>query len=164
MPWYEKKPKEDVVENSSGNARVKDPQGKEKDDAGIEEALEEDMNKKTQFGVSKCRVYNNNNRTQSRMSEDGGEQGIDFEETFSPVARFETVRIILALAAPMRWTVFQYDVKSAFLDGELKEEVYVQQREFFEVPGDEHKLYKLEKALYGLKEAPQIQACEVRVL
>ncbi|GJT24168.1 ARID DNA-binding domain-containing protein [Tanacetum coccineum] len=51
MPWYEKKPKEDVVESSSGNARVKDPQGKEKDDAGIGEALEEDMNKKTQFGV-----------------------------------------------------------------------------------------------------------------
>nr|GEX44668.1 ARID DNA-binding domain-containing protein [Tanacetum cinerariifolium] len=51
MPWYEKKPKEDVVESSSGNARVKDPQGKEKDDAGIKEALEEDMNKKTQFGV-----------------------------------------------------------------------------------------------------------------
>nr|GEZ49736.1 hypothetical protein [Tanacetum cinerariifolium] len=51
MPWYEKKPKEDVVQSSSGNARVKDPQGKEKDDARIEEALEEDMNKKTQFGV-----------------------------------------------------------------------------------------------------------------
>ncbi|GKD73585.1 ARID DNA-binding domain-containing protein [Tanacetum coccineum] len=51
MPWYEKKPKEDVVESSSGNARVKDPQGKEKDDAGKEEALEEDMNMKTQFGV-----------------------------------------------------------------------------------------------------------------
>nr|GEX40916.1 ARID DNA-binding domain-containing protein [Tanacetum cinerariifolium] len=51
IPWYEKKPKEDVVESSSGNARVKDPQGKEKDDARIEEALEEDMNKKTQFGV-----------------------------------------------------------------------------------------------------------------
>ncbi|GJZ87576.1 ARID DNA-binding domain-containing protein, partial [Tanacetum coccineum] len=51
MPWYEKKPKEDVVESRSGNARIKDPQGKEKDDAGIKEALEEDMNKKTQFGV-----------------------------------------------------------------------------------------------------------------
>ncbi|GKB98353.1 ARID DNA-binding domain-containing protein [Tanacetum coccineum] len=50
-PWYEKKPKEDVVESSSGNARVKDPQGKEKDDAGKEEALEEDMNMKKQFGV-----------------------------------------------------------------------------------------------------------------
>ncbi|GJR47075.1 ARID DNA-binding domain-containing protein [Tanacetum coccineum] len=50
-PWYEKKPKEDVVKSSSGNARVKDPQGKEKDDAGKEEALEEDMNMKTQFGV-----------------------------------------------------------------------------------------------------------------
>nr|GEV42268.1 bulb-type lectin domain-containing protein [Tanacetum cinerariifolium] len=51
MPWYEKKPKEDVAESSSGNDRVKDLQGKEKDDAGMEEALEEDMNKKTQFGV-----------------------------------------------------------------------------------------------------------------
>ncbi|GJW17719.1 ARID DNA-binding domain-containing protein [Tanacetum coccineum] len=51
MPWYEKMPKEDVVESSSGNARVKDPQGKEKDDAGKEDALEEDMNKETKFGV-----------------------------------------------------------------------------------------------------------------
>nr|GEZ22372.1 60 kDa jasmonate-induced protein [Tanacetum cinerariifolium] len=51
MPWYEKKPKQDVVESSSGNARAKDPQGKEKDDAGIKQALEEDMNKKTHFGV-----------------------------------------------------------------------------------------------------------------
>ncbi|GKC16513.1 retrovirus-related pol polyprotein from transposon TNT 1-94 [Tanacetum coccineum] len=59
------------------------------------------------------------------------EQGINFVETFSPVARFETVRIILALAAMMRWMVFQFDVKSAFLNGELKEEVYVQQPEFF---------------------------------
>ncbi|GKA56980.1 ARID DNA-binding domain-containing protein [Tanacetum coccineum] len=50
-PWYERKPKEDVVESSTGNARVKDPQGKEKDDAGKEEALEEDMNMKTHFGV-----------------------------------------------------------------------------------------------------------------
>nr|GEW40739.1 ARID DNA-binding domain-containing protein [Tanacetum cinerariifolium] len=50
-PWYERNPKEDVVENSSGNARLKDPEGKEKDDAGKKEALEEDMNKETQFGV-----------------------------------------------------------------------------------------------------------------
>ncbi|GKA18011.1 retrovirus-related pol polyprotein from transposon TNT 1-94 [Tanacetum coccineum] len=62
------------------------------------------------------------------------EQGIDFEETFSPVARFETVRIILALAAMMRWTVFQFDVKSAFLNGELKEEtkngIFVSQEKY----------------------------------
>ncbi|GKG31539.1 ARID DNA-binding domain-containing protein, partial [Tanacetum coccineum] len=51
MPWYEKKPKEDVVHSSNGNARVKDPQGEENDDAGIEEALDEDMNKKTQIEV-----------------------------------------------------------------------------------------------------------------
>ncbi|GJS05933.1 integrase [Tanacetum coccineum] len=83
------------------------------------------------------------------------EHGIDYEETFSPVARFETVRVILALAAQMQWTIFQFDVKSAFLNGELKEDVYVQQPEYFEVAGEEHKVYKLEKALYGLKQAPR---------
>ena len=83
------------------------------------------------------------------------EHGIDYEETFSPVARFETVRVILALAAQMQWTIFQFDVKSAYLNGELKEDVYVQQPEYFEIAGAEHKVYKLEKALYGLKQAPR---------
>ena len=53
------------------------------------------------------------------------QQGIDFEETCSPVARFETVRIVLALAAQLHWHVYQFDVKSAFLNGDLQEEVYV---------------------------------------
>ncbi|KAI4351147.1 hypothetical protein L6164_005530 [Bauhinia variegata] len=57
------------------------------------------------------------------------QQGIDFDETFSPVARFETVRTFLALATQLQWPVFQFDVKSAFLNGELKEEVYVSQPE-----------------------------------
>ncbi|GJR05413.1 retrovirus-related pol polyprotein from transposon TNT 1-94 [Tanacetum coccineum] len=69
------------------------------------------------------------------------EQGIDFKETFSPVGRFEPVRIILALATMMRWMVFQFDVKSAFLNGELKEEAprawYSKIDEFFHLNGFE---------------------------
>lgn len=83
------------------------------------------------------------------------QQGIDFEETFSPVARFETVRLLLALAAQLKWKVYQLDVKSAFLNGDLDEEVYVAQPEGFEIQGREEKVYKLNKALYGLKQAPR---------
>ncbi|GJR77080.1 retrovirus-related pol polyprotein from transposon TNT 1-94 [Tanacetum coccineum] len=61
------------------------------------------------------------------------QQGVDFDETFSPVARFETVRILLSLAAHLNWPVYQFDVKSAFLNGELEEEVYVCQPEGFVV-------------------------------
>ncbi|CAL5340443.1 unnamed protein product [Camellia sinensis] len=83
------------------------------------------------------------------------QHGIDFEETFSPVARFETVRIIFALAAQLQWPVYQLDVKSAFLNGDLQEEVYVTQPEGFMIEGKETKVYKLRKALYGLKQAPR---------
>lgn len=81
--------------------------------------------------------------------------GEDFEETFSPVARFETVRVLLALAAQMKWPVYQLDVKSAFLNGELSEEVYVTQPEGFQLEGKEDKVYRLNTALYGLKQAPR---------
>ena len=83
------------------------------------------------------------------------EQGVDYDETFSPVARFETVRTFLALAAQLGWPVFQFDVKSAFLNGELKEEVYVAQPEGFVVHDEVNKVYRLQKALYGLKQAPR---------
>ncbi|KAM0011978.1 putative RNA-directed DNA polymerase [Helianthus debilis subsp. tardiflorus] len=81
--------------------------------------------------------------------------GIDFQETFAPVARFETVRIMLSVAASMGWLVHQMDVKSAFLNGELNEEIYVEQPEGFVIPGKEGMVYKLFKALYGLKQAPR---------
>ena len=83
------------------------------------------------------------------------QQGIDFEETFSSVARFETVRTILALAAELRWLVYQFDVKSAFLNEDLQEEVYVTQPEGFIKKDKKTKVYKLRKALYGLKQAPR---------
>ncbi|KAF5794275.1 putative RNA-directed DNA polymerase [Helianthus annuus] len=82
-------------------------------------------------------------------------KGIDVEEVFAPVARLETVRLILALAVKEGWKVYHLDVKSAFLNGELAEEVYVQQPVGFEVKGQEQKVYKLNRALYGLKQAPR---------
>lgn len=81
--------------------------------------------------------------------------GVDFNETFSPVARMETIRTILAIAAQMELQVFQLDVKSAFLNGELEEEVYVEQPQGYVVKGQEQKVYRLHKALYGLKQAPR---------
>ena len=82
------------------------------------------------------------------------QEGVDYEETFSPVARFETVRTLLALDAQLSWYVYQFDVKSAFLNGELEEEVYVSQPKGFIISGKEEQVYKLNKALYGLKQAP----------
>jgi hypothetical protein len=81
--------------------------------------------------------------------------GIDYSEVFAPVARWDTIRLILALAAQKGWTVFQLDVKSAFLHGELEEAVYVEQPEGYVSKGEEHKVLKLKKALYGLKQAPR---------
>ncbi|GJZ99759.1 retrovirus-related pol polyprotein from transposon TNT 1-94 [Tanacetum coccineum] len=76
------------------------------------------------------------------------EEGIDFEESFAPVARLEAVRIFVAYAAHKSFLIYQMDVKMAFLNGPLKEEVYVAQPEGF-------KVYRLRKALYGLKQAPR---------
>lgn len=81
--------------------------------------------------------------------------GIDYEDVFAPVARLETVRIILALAGSNDWLVHHLDVKSAFLNGKLDEEVYVLQPEGFEKRGQMNRVYKLTKALYGLKQAPR---------
>ncbi|KAJ0577616.1 putative RNA-directed DNA polymerase [Helianthus annuus] len=81
--------------------------------------------------------------------------GVDFDEVFAPVARLETIRLLLSLAAKEGWELHHLDVKSAFLHGELKEEVYVVQPEGFVKEGEEHKVYKLSKALYGLRQAPR---------
>lgn len=83
------------------------------------------------------------------------QQGIDFDEVFAPVARLETIRLLINLAATNGWEIHHLDVKTAFLHGELKEVVYVSQPEGFEVKGCEHKVYKLNKELYGLRQAPR---------
>ncbi|KAD3337683.1 hypothetical protein E3N88_33203 [Mikania micrantha] len=82
-------------------------------------------------------------------------EGVDYTETFAPVARFETIRVIIAIAAHRGWELHQLDVKTAFLNGDLTEEIYVSQPEGFEVKGSETKVYRLRKALYGLKQAPR---------
>ncbi|KAK6124547.1 hypothetical protein DH2020_041717 [Rehmannia glutinosa] len=83
------------------------------------------------------------------------EEGIDFDETFAPVARLEAIRMFLAYAAHKNFIVYQMDVKSAFLNGLLEEEVYVEQPPGFEQKTLGDKMYKLKKALYGLKQAPR---------
>ncbi|GJZ88424.1 putative ribonuclease H-like domain-containing protein [Tanacetum coccineum] len=83
------------------------------------------------------------------------EEGIDFEESFAPVARLEAIRIFLAFAAHMNMVVYQMDVKTAFLNGNLREEVYVSQPDGFVDPDKPNHVYKLKKALYGLKQAPR---------
>ena len=83
------------------------------------------------------------------------EEGIDYDETFAPVARLEAIRMFLAYAAHKGFKVFQMDVKFAFLNGKLQEEVYVQQPPGFEDPKHPDYVYFLDKALYGLKQAPR---------
>ncbi|GJZ22206.1 retrovirus-related pol polyprotein from transposon TNT 1-94 [Tanacetum coccineum] len=83
------------------------------------------------------------------------EEGLDFEESFALVARLEAIRIFIANAASKNMTVYQMDVKTTFLNGELQEEVYVSQPEGFIDPDRLNQVYRLKKALYGLKQAPQ---------
>jgi transposase InsO family protein len=92
------------------------------------------------------------------------ERGIDFDETFAPTCRMTTVRSICALAAHHGWNVHQLDIKTAFLNGDLHEEVYVFQPRGFVQKGHENQVCRLKKALYGLKQAPRawyekIHAC-----
>ncbi|GKE85404.1 retrovirus-related pol polyprotein from transposon TNT 1-94, partial [Tanacetum coccineum] len=84
------------------------------------------------------------------------EEGIDFGESFAPVARLDAIRIFLAFAAHMNMIVYQMDVKTAFLNVILHEEVYVSQPDGFVDQENPNHVYKLKKALYGLKQAPRV--------
>jgi hypothetical protein len=82
-------------------------------------------------------------------------EGIDYTKTFAPVAKLDTIRMVLALVAQYKWIICQMDVKSTFLNGYVDEEIYVEQPKGFEIPGKEDRVYRLKKALYGLKQAPR---------
>jgi hypothetical protein len=96
-------------------------------------------------------------RNKARLVAKGYAQvaGLDFEETFAPVARLKSIRILLAYAAHHSFKLFLMDVKSAFINGPIKEEVYVEQPPGFEDERYPDHVYKLSKAFYGLKQAPR---------
>ena len=111
--------------------------------------------------VIKCKwvfTVKANGRYKARVVAKGftQEHGIDYEETFSPVTRYESIRYLLAHAALEDWEIEAMDVKTAYLYGELKEEIYMAQPEGFIKSGQEHKVCKLVKSIYGLKQARRV--------
>ena len=96
-------------------------------------------------------------RYKSRLVVKGYSQkeGIDYGEVFSPVVRMDSIRILIAISAQEKWELHHLDVKTAFLNGEIKEDIYISQHEGFEIKGKEDYILKLRKALYGLKQAPR---------
>ena len=82
--------------------------------------------------------------------------GIDYFDTYAPVARISTKRLLIALAVIHNLVVYQMDVKTAFLDGELDQEVYMNQPKGFVVPGNEHKVCERVKSLYRHKQEPKM--------
>ncbi|KAL9444243.1 hypothetical protein AB3S75_017429 [Citrus x aurantiifolia] len=123
------------------------------------ELVDRPLHKKT-IGVkwvyrTKLHADGSVNKFKARLVVKGYAQlfGVDFSETFAPVARLDTIRLLLALAAQKQWKIYQLDVKSAFLNGYLDEEIFVEQPEGF--VADPKKVYLLKKALYGLKQAPR---------
>ncbi|GJZ87332.1 putative reverse transcriptase, RNA-dependent DNA polymerase [Tanacetum coccineum] len=106
-------------------------------------------NKKDEMGIIV------RNKTRLVVQGHTQEEGIDYDEVFAPVARIEAIRIFLAYASYMGFMVYQLDVKSAFLYGQIEEEVYVCQPPGFEDPDHPDKVYNVVKALYGLHQAPR---------
>jgi hypothetical protein len=105
----------------------------------------------------KLNVDNSINKHKARLVVKGYAQifGVDYSDTFTLVARLDTIRLLLAISAQKGWKVFQLDVKSAFLNGVLQEKIYVEQPDGFVIQGAKDKVYLLQKALYGLKQAPR---------
>ncbi|GMP62936.1 LOW QUALITY PROTEIN: hypothetical protein CsSME_00024846 [Camellia sinensis var. sinensis] len=125
------------------------------------ELMEKPQNRKI-IGVkwvfsTKLNANGSINKYKARLVVKGYAQiyGVDFSETFAPVARLDTIRLLLAIAAQKCWKIYQLDVKSAVLNGFLQEEIYVEQLEGFVMQGHEDKVYLLKKTLYGLKQAPR---------
>jgi len=106
---------------------------------------------------TKLNADNSINKHKARLVVKGYAQifGVDYSDTFTLVARLDTIILLLAISAQKGWKVFQLDVKSAFLNGVLQEEIYVEQPDGFVIQGAKDKVYLLQKALYGLKQAPK---------
>ncbi|KAH9780169.1 hypothetical protein KPL71_007985 [Citrus sinensis] len=107
---------------------------------------------------NKTDEFGNIVRNKDRLVAQGYTQieGVDFDETFAPVARIESIRLLFAVACLIGLKLFQMDVKSAFLNGILNEEAYVEQLKGFEDPHFPNHVFKLKKALYGLKQTPRV--------
>ena len=105
----------------------------------------------------KYSVYGSVEKCKARFVSRGFSQkeGIDYDKTFAPVARYNSIRVIISLTLVLGWKLHQMDVKIAFLNGKIEEEVYIEQPEGFELHGKDTHVYKLKKALYGLKKAPR---------
>lgn len=97
------------------------------------------------------------NKLKVRMVVKGYAQqfGVDFNDMFAPVARYETIILLFVIVVHRGWKIYQLDVKSAFLNGDLEEEIFIEQPEGFQVTQNKKKVYLLKKALYGLKQAPR---------
>ena len=81
-------------------------------------------------------------------------EGIDYEETFAPLACYTSIRFVISLAVQMGWEIHQMDVKTTFLNGVIEDEVYIEQLESFETHEKKTRFFRHKKALYGLKQAP----------
>ena len=105
----------------------------------------------------KCKSDGSLDRYKARLVARGYTQtyGIDYQETFAPVAKMNTIRILISLAVNLDWPLYQYDIKNAFLHGNLKEEIYMKYPPGYEGIRNEGKVCKLQKALYGLKQSPR---------
>ncbi|KAL9261957.1 Retrovirus-related Pol polyprotein from transposon RE1-like protein [Drosera capensis] len=114
---------------------------------GVKWVFEKKLNAKGEIERYKARLVAKGYKQKAR---------IDYDELFAPVARMETIRLLIAQAAQFKWQIFRMDVKSAFLNGVLEEEVYLEQPPGYMKAGDENKVLKLKKALYRLKQDPRV--------
>nr|GFB13188.1 retrovirus-related Pol polyprotein from transposon TNT 1-94 [Tanacetum cinerariifolium] len=124
------------------------------DDSAWIEAMQEELHQFDRLQDEDQTVIRNKARLVAKGY--AQEEGVDFEESFVLVARLEAVRIFVAYAAQKSFPIYQMDVKTAFLNGPLKEEVYVAQPDGFVDPDHPEKVYRPRKALYGLKQAPRV--------